>query len=119
MQLTEQERTIVATRVAALEARTGTQVVTAVVGKSDSYPEAPWKAFAIGAGAAALAGVVWQLAAGGWAADASRTGHVLVILGCGAFLALLAILFSPVTSRSRRVRSTNTLATGEIGRAHV
>ena len=95
MQLTEQERTIVATRVAALEARTGTQVVTAVVGKSDSYPEAPWKAFALGAAAAALAGLVWQLAAGGWAADASQPGHVLVVLGCGAFLALLTTLVSP------------------------
>jgi len=95
MQLTEQDRTIIATRVAALEARTGAQAITAVVGKSDSYPEAPWKAFALGCGAAALAGVVWQLAAGGWAADASQTGQVLVILGCGAFLAVLTTLVSP------------------------
>ena len=92
MQLTGQERTIIATRVAAIEARTGAQAITAVVGKSDSYPEAPWKAFAHGAGAAALAGLVWQLAAGGWASDASQTEHVLVLftLGCGAVLA-----FSP------------------------
>jgi putative membrane protein len=95
MQLTEQEHTSIAGRVAALEARTGTQVVTAVVGKSDSYPEAPWKAFALGAGAAALACVIWQLDAGGWSADTSRTWHVLVILGGGAFLALLAVLYSP------------------------
>ncbi|MEO8008050.1 MAG: TPM domain-containing protein [Betaproteobacteria bacterium] len=40
-------------------------MVSAVAGKSDSYPEAPWKAFALGASAAALAGVIWQLAAGG------------------------------------------------------
>jgi putative membrane protein len=106
MQLTEHERTLIAERVAALEARTGTQVVTAVVGKSDSYPEAPWKAFALGTGAAALACVVWQLAAGGWSADASRIGHVLVILGGGAFLALFAILHAPFarlfTDRTRR-----------------
>lgn len=94
MQLTEQERTIIATRVAALEARTGTQVVAAVIGKSDSYPEAPWKAFALGASAAALAGVIWQLAAGGWATDTFQTGHVLVTLGIGAFFALLTIVFS-------------------------
>ncbi len=81
--MTEQDRTSIATRVGELEARTGTQVVTAVVGKSDSYPEAPW------------ACVMWQLAAGGWSVDASPTGHVLVILGSGAFLALLTILFSP------------------------
>lgn len=95
MQLTEHERTIISGRVAALEARTGTQVVTAVVGKSDSYPEAPWKAFALGAGAAALACVVWQLDVGGWSADTARTWHVLVILGGGAFLALFAVLYLP------------------------
>ncbi len=95
MQLTEHERTLIAERVAALEARIGTQVVTAVVGKSDSYPEAPWKAFALGTGTAALACVIWQLAAGGWSTDASRLGHVLVILGSGAFLALFAILHAP------------------------
>lgn len=95
MPMTEQDRTSIATRVGELEARTGTQVVTAVVGKSDSYPEAPWKAFALGAGAAAMACVFCQLAAGGWAVDTSQTGHVLVILGSGAFLALLAILCLP------------------------
>ena len=95
MPLTEHERTLIAERVAALEARTGTQVVTAVVGKSDSYPEAPWKAFALGSAAAALACVIWQLAAGGWSTDASRMSHVLVILGSGAFLALFAILHAP------------------------
>ena len=95
MQLTEQERTIIATRVAELEARTGTQVVTAVVGKSDSYPEAPWKAFALGAAATSLACVMWQLTAGGWSADTPETGHVLVILASGALPALLAILHAP------------------------
>ena len=95
MQLTEQERSEITSRVAALESRTGTQVVTAVVGKSDSYAEAPWKAFALGTGVAALACATWQLAAGGWSADASRTWHVLVILIGGAFLALLAVLHSP------------------------
>jgi putative membrane protein len=95
MQLTEQERTIISARVAALEARTGTQVVTAVVGKSDSYPEAPWKAFALGAVAAALACVIWQLAASGWSPGTPETGHVLVILASGAFLALLTVVHSP------------------------
>ena len=95
MPLTEQERTLIASRVAALEARTGAQVVTAVIGKSDSYPEAPWKAFALGAATAALACVAWQIGVGDWPADTDRTGHVLVILGSGAFLALLAVLYLP------------------------
>ena len=95
MQLTEQERTIIADRVAVLEARTGTQVVTAVVAKSDSYPEAPWKAFALGAAAAALACVIWQLTGRSWSVDTPQTAHVLVILASGALFALLAILHAP------------------------
>ena len=95
MPLTEQDQTSDATRVGELEARTGTQVVAAVVGKSDSYPEAPWKAFALGAATAALACVIWQLAGRGWSAEAPETGHVLVILGGGALLALLTILHAP------------------------
>ena len=95
MQLTEQDRTSIAARVGELEARTGTQVATAVIGKSDSYPEAPWKAFALGAATAALACAIWQFATGGWADDDAQMGHVLVILGSGAFLALLTTLFFP------------------------
>jgi len=95
MQLTDNEATSIASRVAALEARTGVQVVTAVVGKCDSYSEAPWKAFALGTGAAALACAIWQLSGGAWAADASRLAHVPVILGSGAFLAMLAVFCLP------------------------
>jgi putative membrane protein len=95
MQLTGHERTIVTDRVAVVEARTGTQVVTAVIGKSDSYPEAPWKAFALGAGAAALAFALWQVSGGAWTADTSRLAHVLVILGSGAVLALFCVLCPP------------------------
>ncbi len=92
MQLTGHEQTSISGRVTALEAKTGTQVVAAVVGKSDSYPEAPWKAFAIGAGAAALGCMIWQFTVGGWDADTTRVGHILAILGSGAILALLAIV---------------------------
>ena len=94
MRMTEQDRTSIAARVAVLEARTGTQVVTAVVGKSDSYPEAPWKAFALGAAAAALLACrICRSAAGGEPAESPiQRRHVLVILGSGAILALLAIV---------------------------
>jgi putative membrane protein len=95
MQLTGNERTTITDCVVAVEARTGTQVVAAVIGKSDSYPEAPWKAFALGAGAAALACALWQVAGGAWTADTSRLAHVLVILGSGAVLALFCVLCPP------------------------
>ena len=34
---------------ARVEARTGAQLVTAIVARSDAYVELPWKAFALGA----------------------------------------------------------------------
>jgi putative membrane protein len=95
MQLTEQERTMIAAKVAILEAKTGTQAVAAVVGKADSYPEAPWKAFALGAGVGALATVIWQLAVADWPTEIAQTGDVLVILGSGVILAVLTMLYMP------------------------
>ena len=49
MFLTKTEADAIDARVAAVESRTGVQIVTAVVGKSDTYVELPWKAFALGA----------------------------------------------------------------------
>ncbi len=40
--------------VAAVEARTGVQIVAAVVPRSDTYPELAWRAFALGTSFAAL-----------------------------------------------------------------
>lgn len=106
MPLNERERAFVAQRVAALERRTGTQVVAAVAEKSDSYPEAPWKAFALGTGVAAAACVAWQAYAGDWEDGFAGFGHVLVMLACGALLALMTVLSSgvarPFIDRARR-----------------
>lgn len=90
----EQER--IAARVAALEARTGAQVVTAVVGKSDAYPEVPWRAFALGAAVAALAISVGSLFADRWLSGESALYHAVVILGSGAVLALLSLGIAPL-----------------------
>ena len=98
MRLTEQDRTFIATRVAALETRTGTQVVTAVVAKSDSYPEVPWKAFALGSASAAMAVAAWEWFADPWSEAHSSLLHVLVILGSGALFALASVL-SPRLAR--------------------
>jgi putative membrane protein len=69
-----------------------------VVGKSDSYPEAPWKAFALGAAFSSLASVAWSLLAEDWAAGASALHVATVILGGGAVLALLSALLPSVAS---------------------
>lgn len=104
LDVVEQER--IAARVAALEARTGAQVVTAVVGKSDACPEVPWRAFAFGAAAAALVTAVGSLFADQWQSGDSALYHAVVILGSGAVLALLTLWIAPLarvfTDRLRR-----------------
>ena len=81
--------------IAHLEAQTGVQLVTAVIGKADSYVELPWKAFAL---AAALAGLALVIAAAMWprwtdAGDALI--FAVAILGAGAASAILAVVAPP------------------------
>lgn len=106
MQLSEQQRERLAARVAMLESRTGAQVVTALAARSDAYPEAPWKAFALGAAVAALGAVIQALALPPWdAADAMLYG-VATILGAGVLLAAATVACAPLgrvfTERLRR-----------------
>ncbi len=96
MRLTEEEKSLLSARVAGLETRTGAQAVAAVIGKSDAYPEVPWKAFALGAAAAALYSATRSLITYDWEAGESALYHAIVILGAGAVLALLAVLLEPV-----------------------
>jgi putative membrane protein len=106
MRLTIDEHSQISHRVAGLEARTGAQVVAAVIEKSDSYPEAPWKAFALGAALAALYAAGRSLIAYDWEAGESALAHAVVILSSGAGLALVVVLLQPVarlfTDRRRR-----------------
>jgi putative membrane protein len=85
MRLQPAESDAIARLIASVEARTGTQLLVAVVPRSDSYLELPWKAFALGASLAALGVVI---------ADTPVTAllAVVAILGSGAIGALLAIL---------------------------
>lgn len=71
---------------ARIEARTGTQVVAAVIGRCGAYPETPWQAFALFAALAALAGT---LANPLWPLRAVPPG--LTFLGAGALGALAAL----------------------------
>ncbi len=106
MQLSEQDKERLASRVAMLEARTGAQVVTALVARSDSYPEAPWKAFALGAAIAAMAMAACSLLVPGWEAAQPALYNAVAILGSGAALAFLTMLIAPLarlfTDRLRR-----------------
>lgn len=89
--------------VARIEARTGVQIVTAVVGKSDTYVELPWKAFALGASLAAFAGVAADLWRPQWVTAATPLVDAVTVLAAGAALALLAMFVPPFARLFLRV----------------
>lgn len=96
MHLTEQEQQQINELVAEVEAKSGAQVLVAVIGKADAYPEIPWKAFAVGAAVAALFVVVKELLHPDWASMHSVVFDVVVVLGAGAALGLLTIFAPPL-----------------------
>jgi putative membrane protein len=81
--------------IAGLEKHTGVQLVTAVIGKADSYVELPWKAFALGAAFAALALVVSDAVSPRWTGAENALIFAVAILGAGAASALLAVAAPP------------------------
>jgi len=89
--LTPQEAAAIETRIARVEARTGVDVVTAVVGRSDAYPEIAWKAFALGATLAAFAVVALDLWRPDWMTAHALWFAVVPILAIGTVSALLAL----------------------------
>jgi len=108
--LDAQAEAAVRRRVSGLEAATGVEAVAAVIDRADSYPEIPWKAFALGASAAALAVVAAALRAPGWEAFDAVAQAAVVILAAGAACALasiwiasLARLLLPRTRREAEV----------------
>ena len=106
MRVSEQDRERLARRVAVLEAKTGAQVVTALVARSDSYPEAPWKAFALGASLAALGVALESLFHLEWQSADPTPASAAAILAAGIVLALICLLWTPLarlfTDRLRR-----------------
>jgi putative membrane protein len=77
--------------IARVEARTGVQIVTAVVARADSYAELPWIAFALGAGLGALAVVLFDVLAPVTIAHGIVLA-ALALLVAGAASALAAVL---------------------------
>jgi putative membrane protein len=98
-------------QIAGLEAQTGVQLVTAIIGKADSYLELPWKAFALGSALAALVLVLADTLSPRWSGAADALVFAVAILGTGAASALLAVaapayarLFLRATRRDAEVR---------------
>jgi len=82
-------------RVAALEAATGIEAVSAVIARADSYPEIPWKAFALGASLAALASVAAALLDTGWNAFHAILEAATAVLASGAAAAVATLWIAP------------------------
>ena len=90
---TEKER--ISAQVRAIEARSGTQIVTAFTERCDHYPEIPWRAFSLGA---ALSAAILVVASG--LLD-ERIGlsltFALVLSLCGGLVTLLfTVVLQPV-----------------------
>ncbi|HSB33664.1 MAG TPA: hypothetical protein VLG39_04345 [Nitrospirota bacterium] len=89
--LTDQERIQLDRRVAELEKRTNAQVVIAVVQRSDTYAELPWKAFALAAAIAGSGAVLLDLLRPGWHPGIAVLFAVVSTLAAGAACALLCV----------------------------
>jgi putative membrane protein len=79
-------------RIERIERATGVQIVTAVVARSDAYPELVWKAFALGVAAAALFVVGFDIARPDWMSRYAAWSNVTPILCVGSASALLALV---------------------------
>jgi len=98
MTLSRSQSETIDAAVARVEARTGVQIVTAVVGKADTYAELPWMAFALGASLAALAVVIADALRPDWIGAHAALVTAVTMLAAGGASALLAV-FVPAYAR--------------------
>ena len=96
--LTTQEREHLDRRVAGAEKLICAQVVLAVVERSDSYAELPWKAFALGTSVACFLVSMPAVLKPDWIMAGTVLLAVVITLAAGAAAALLAI-FVPAFAR--------------------
>lgn len=91
--LNEQERLHLDRRTAETEKRTGAQIVLAVIERCDTYPELPWKAFALAAAVAGLSVTAANLFRPGWASGTAVLLSVATTLAAGSAAALFCVFF--------------------------
>jgi len=80
------------------EKRTKTQIVLAVVKRSDSYVEIPWKAFAMTASVAGMAVIIISLLVNYWVSESDILIAITATLLAGALVALASV-FVPAVAR--------------------
>lgn len=92
MPVSDKEQQEINTLVARFETASGVQAVAAVVRKADSYPEIPWKAYALGSALGAVPVMLPAAALAALGVVPTLGFHALTILGAGAALATAAAL---------------------------
>jgi putative membrane protein len=91
--LTEQEQRSLDKRIAEAEKRTGSQIVLAVIARSDDYPELPWKAFALVAAIAGFAATLLDRVRADWHSAGTVLFVVAATLVAGAGSSLLTVVW--------------------------
>ena len=88
----QKERERINAIVAQFERDTGAQAVAAVTPKADSYPDIPWKAYAVGSGFGAIGAALNPFLVQGWSHASLIALDAMLILSAGVVLATLAAL---------------------------
>jgi putative membrane protein len=78
-------------RITEVESRTKTQIVLAVIKRSDNYAELPWKAFALGISIAGLLVFIRDLLFRSWTSSSAAPIAIAITLAAGAVFALLTV----------------------------
>jgi len=92
--LSDPERDQLNQRIAETESRTNSQIVLAVIKRSDSYAEIPWKAFALGSSVAGLLFFILYLLLNYPTSPVMIFAAIAAPLSAGAVFALLAVFVS-------------------------
>jgi uncharacterized membrane protein len=90
MRLAEADKAAIEMQVAAFERATGAQAIVSVVDRCDSYPEVPWRVFALGTVVAAM--IVWAVPVSGAVLYHSTALLLMAVLGAGVTAAIAVIL---------------------------
>jgi putative membrane protein len=90
--LSDHDRNQLDSLITVAEKRTNTQIVLALIQRSDIYAELPWKAFALGASLSGLLVFITDLLSYGWNPNVTVIMAVAGILVGGAVFALLPVL---------------------------
>ncbi len=91
--LSDDDKSQLEKRIAEAEKLTKIQIVLATVKRSDSYPEIPWKAFALGVSITGLLVFSLDMILFSWIQDIAVLVSVVAILAVAAFVVQMTILF--------------------------